>query len=137
MVADAGESTDVRDWVACLVHPTTRHLAELGAPTWFGRFYAQISTDPAYREIMAAESLNSPSMVRAIDGLNRCLTDLPPQVRVERGDMVRQLMVHMLAERERALAENGPTPRDTWQQAATGLTDAIAGLWFAPVTQQP
>ncbi|KAA5828306.1 TetR family transcriptional regulator [Saccharopolyspora hirsuta] len=134
MVAEVGDSADVRDWVACMVRPSTRYLAELGAPTWFGRFGAQVMTDPAYREIMVAESLSSPSLLRATDGLNSCLPDLPLEVRLERRDMVRQLMVHMIAERERALAEGESTPRASWEDAANGLIDGIVGLWTAPVT---
>lgn len=134
MVAEVSASDRVRDWVACMVRPYADHLAELGAPTWFGRFGAQIMTDPAYREIMAAEALDSPSLVRTMDGLNECLPELPVSVRLERQDMARQLMVHVVAERERVLAEGGSTPRDSWQQAATGLVDVITAAWFAPVT---
>lgn len=134
MVAELGDSDRVRDWVACVVRPYPQHLAELGAPTWFGRFGAQVITDPVYRDIMAEESLDSPSLVRAMDGLNACLADLPTAVRLERHDMARQLMVHLVAERERALAEGGSTPRETWEQAATGLIDVLTAAWFAPVT---
>lgn len=134
LVADTGDSSQVRDWVACLVRPSSEYLAALGAPTWFGRFSAQIMTDPVLRQIMAEESLNSPSLVQTVEGLNRCLPDLPDSVRAERGDMARQLMVHMVAERERALADGTPTPRSTWQDAAAGLIDAITGMWLAPVT---
>jgi hypothetical protein len=45
--------------------------------------------------------------------------------------MSRHLIVQMTAERERALAENRPTPRSTWHDAATGLIDAIVGLMRA------
>lgn len=134
LVAQVGDSTDLRDWVACLVRPSTENLAAAGAPTWFARFGAQIMADPALREIMVEESLSSAALHRVIEGLHRCLPDLPPEVRLERGDMARQLMVHMLAERERALAEGTPTPRASWQDAATGLIDAIVGIWLAPVT---
>jgi hypothetical protein len=48
--------------------------------------------------------------------------------------MARHLIVHMCAERERALAESIPTPRSSWHDAASGLIDAIVGLWLAPVT---
>ncbi|MGW0894337.1 TetR family transcriptional regulator [Saccharopolyspora gloriosae] len=137
MVADARGSRDVRDWVACTVLPHARHLADLGIPTWFGRFGAQAMTDPAYREIMARESLNSPSLAEAAAELNRCLPELPQEVREERRDMTRQLMVHVVAERERALAEGGTTPRESWEHAATGLIDAITGLWLAPITTRP
>src|SRR3954471_14760079 len=33
---------ELRDWVACLVRPTTTYLRELGSPTWFARFSAQV-----------------------------------------------------------------------------------------------
>jgi len=36
MLAAVGDSTDVRDRAAGLVHPNTGHLDELGTPTWFG-----------------------------------------------------------------------------------------------------
>ncbi|MEU5845757.1 TetR family transcriptional regulator [Saccharopolyspora shandongensis] len=135
MVAETNGSTDVWDWVACLVCPVTEHLAALGSPTWFARFGAQVMTDPALREIMIDESLTAPSLLTVLDGLNRCLPDLPVDVRLERGDMARQLMVHMCAERERALAEGTATPRNNWQDAASGLIDAIVGMWLAPVTR--
>ncbi|MFJ9783240.1 TetR/AcrR family transcriptional regulator [Amycolatopsis sp. NPDC101161] len=125
---------DLRAWVACLVLPSTTYLRELGAPTWFARFSAQVMTDPALREIIAEESLSSPALARAVEGLNRCLDGLPADVRAERGDMARQLMIHMVAERERALAEGTPTPRATWDDAGTGLIDAITGMLLAPVT---
>jgi len=41
-----------------------------------------------------------------------------------------------MAERERALAEGADTPRSSWRDAATGLVDALAGLWLAPVTSR-
>lgn len=128
-------SDDARDWVACLVLPVTRHMAELGTPTWYARFGAQVMTDPALRSIMIEESLSAPSLHEIIAGLERCLSRLPVEVRSERADMARQLMVHMCAERERALAEGTPTPRSSWEHAANGLVDALAGLWLAPVTR--
>ncbi|TDQ54362.1 TetR family transcriptional regulator [Actinorugispora endophytica] len=134
MVLRADGSAEVRDWVACMVEPFARHLADLGAPTWFGRFSAQVMTDPAYREIMSREALNSPSLLRAGEELRRRLPDLPPDVRLERQDMVGRLMVHTIAERERALAEGAPVSRESWDRAASGLTDALTGLWLAPVT---
>ncbi|GLY86818.1 TetR/AcrR family transcriptional regulator [Actinoallomurus iriomotensis] len=134
MVAEAADSTDPRDWIACLVRPNAEHLATLESPSWFARFAAQVMTDPELRDIMTAESLASPSLNRAVEGLKRCLPELPPEVRAERDEMIRQLMMHVTAERERALADGRPTARATWHDAATGLIDAIAGLLQAPVT---
>jgi len=134
LLAEIGDSTDVRDWVSCLVRPSTEHLAALGSPTWYARFCAQAMTDPALHRIMVEESLGSPSLRQLVDGLWRCLPRLPDEVRAERASMARHLILHACAERERALAENTPTPRATWHDAATGLVDAIVGLWQAPVT---
>jgi len=134
LLAEIGDSTDVRDWVSCLVRPSTEHLAALGSPTWYARFCAQAMTDPALHRIMVEESLGSPSLRQLVDGLWRCLPRLPDEVRAERASMARHLILHTCAERERALAENTPTPRATWHDAATGLVDAIVGLWQAPVT---
>jgi AcrR family transcriptional regulator len=134
LVESAGDSTDVRDWVDCLVRPVPEHLAALGSPTWYARFCAQVMTDPALHRIMSEEALASPSLRRIIDGLDRCLPELPPEVRAERGQLARQLIVHMPAEHERFLAADAPTPRGSWQDAATGLADAILGMWTAPVT---
>ncbi|MFE2358167.1 TetR/AcrR family transcriptional regulator [Streptomyces parvulus] len=132
-LAALGDSADLRDWVDCLVRPQFEHLAALGSPTWYARFCAQVMTDPALREIMVEESRASPSLREIIAGRNRCMPALPDEVRAERGDMARHLIVHMAAERERALAEGRPTPRSGWREAADGLVDAIVGMWLAPV----
>ncbi|MFC9283894.1 TetR/AcrR family transcriptional regulator [Streptomyces collinus] len=134
-LAAAAGSTVMRDWVDCLVRPVTEHLAGLGNPTWYARFCAQVMTDPALHQIMVEESLASPALRQAVEGLNRTLPDLPAAVRAERGRMVRILILHTCAEHERALAEGAPAPHATWSEVATGLADAISGLWPAPVTR--
>lgn len=128
MVVEAGDSTDLRVWVACLVRPVTEHLAELGNPTWFARCAAQMMADPELRPVMIEEALSTPCLRAVLDGVNRCLPDLPTPIRAERDDMARHLIVQMTAERERALAENRPTPRASWHDAATGLIDAIVAI---------
>ncbi|MFF7882239.1 TetR family transcriptional regulator [Streptomyces sp. NPDC020794] len=137
MVAAAGDSTELQDWVACAVRPVTGHLESLGVPSWYARFFAQVATDPAL-DMVTAEAFYSvsPSLGRLRDGLERCMPDLPPEVRVERGAMTRHLITQMCVERERALSENVVTPRATWHEAATGLVDAIVALWGAPVTPE-
>ncbi|POX36847.1 TetR family transcriptional regulator [Streptomyces sp. Ru73] len=136
MPAETGDSLDVRDWVARLVRPSTDHLAELGSPTWFARFATQMMTDPVLREVMTEETFGPP-VQQTLDGLNRCIPDLPLPVRIERGEMARHLLMHMLAERERALTENTHTTRSTWPEYADGLIDAITGIRRAPVTPRP
>lgn len=134
LVAEIEGSTEVRDWVTCLVRPATDHMGSLGNPSWLARFNAQLMNDPALREVQIEESLTSPSLREILNGLNGCLTELPIPVRMERGDMARHLIVQMCAEFERAQAESTPTARATWQEMSDGLVDGIVGLWTAPVT---
>jgi AcrR family transcriptional regulator len=136
MVARSTESSGLREWVACLVCPLTEHLEELGNPTWYARFAAQAMADPAYHDIITKGALASPSLVQVIKGIDRCLPDLPASVHTERNTMARNLLMHTCAEWERALADGGPGPRFGWREAASGLIDAIVGLWLAPVTPQ-
>ena len=134
LVAALPASAGMRDWVACLVCPLTEHLEALGNPTWYARFAAQAMTDPAYHNIVVKDALSSPSLVQVVDGINSCLPDWPIDVRFERNIMARNLLMHTCADLERALAEGTSMPRATWRAAATGLIDAIVGLWLAPVT---
>ncbi|MEB3068119.1 TetR/AcrR family transcriptional regulator [[Mycobacterium] vasticus] len=133
MVSVTGDSADLRDWVSCLVRPLTDHLVALGNPTWYARFAAQVMADPAYHEIVVKDALSSPSLVQVIDGINRCLPDLPAPVRQARNVMARNLLMHTCADWERTLAGGGK-PKTSWHEASSNLIDAIVGLWRAPVT---
>ncbi|AEK45860.1 TetR family transcriptional regulator [Amycolatopsis mediterranei S699] len=133
-LAGIGGDATLRDWISCLVTPVVEHLAAAGSSTWYGRFGAQMMTDPALRPIMVEESLSSPALVRIVAGVHRCSPPMPAGVRAERGDMTRQLLVHVVADHERALAEGSPPPRRDWPDVAAGLIDALTGLWSAPVT---
>jgi AcrR family transcriptional regulator len=137
MVAElsrSGASADMRDWVACLVRPLTDHLEALGNPTWYARFAAQAMTDPAYYNIIVKGALSSPSLVQVVDGIYRCLPNLSAEVRSERNIMARNLLMHTCAYRERALATGTTMHQLSWRAAASGLIDAIVGVWLAPVT---
>jgi AcrR family transcriptional regulator len=137
MVAELLESdgsAGMRDWVACLVRPLTDHLEALGNPTWYARFAAQAMTDPAYYNIIVKGALSSSSLVQVVDGINQCLPNLPAEVRFERNIMARNLLMHTCADRERALAAGSSMHQTSWRAAASGLIDAIVGMWLAPVT---
>ena len=108
MLADIGGSTDLRDWVGALVRPLTDHLAALGNPSWYARFAAQAMADPAYRHVVTKDALASPQLVEAMEGINRCLPDLPKRVRFERIVMARNLLMHTCAEHEGELAATRP-----------------------------
>lgn len=137
MVAATGDSAELRDWITCLVCSLTEHLAQLGNPTWYARFAAQALADPAYQRVVVKDALASPSLVRVVDGITRCLPDLPMAVVTERNIMARNLLVHTCADFERAFADGADLPRTSWSAVGSGLIDAIMGLWQAPVTELP
>lgn len=134
MLAQITGSPDLRDWVSCVVRPMTEHLASLGSPSWYARFIAQVTTHPSFRELVVNEALSTRSMQQTIDGILRLVPRLPEEVRQDRSYMSRLMIVHMCAERERALQAGTALPRSTWESTAAGLVDALAGLWLAPVT---
>jgi AcrR family transcriptional regulator len=133
-LAEIGDDAGVRDWVAWTVRPMTDHLASLSGVTWWARLVAQIMTDPSLYLAELDESTASDARRRCEEGLRRSLPDLPANVADERERMVRNLVIYVCAERERALAEGAPTTRATWDETAVGLIDAITGIWLAPVT---
>ncbi len=134
LLAEITGSPDLRDWVSCLVRPTTEHLASLGIPSWYARFSAQVMTHPALRERVINEAFTSRSLQQSLEGMFRLVPRLPEDVRQDRNDMGRLMLVHMCAERERALHAGTANPRSTWTSTADGLIDALVGLWLAPVT---
>lgn len=136
MVDVVGTDAGVRDWVECLVRPLTEHLAELGSPSWYARFSLQVSTDPVLREIFSDELRASPPVARISAGLRPSLTALPREVREQRLWMIRQLIAHTCADRERALAAAGRSTRADWDRAARLLADAVSGLLLAPVSER-
>ncbi len=132
MLAQISGSCELRDWLSCLVRPALEHLGALGNPSWYARFVAQLTTHPTFRTLVLDEARASPSMQRGREGMFGLVPRLPKQVRHDRDDMGRLMIVHMCAERERAL--HGGTSRSTWHTTAAGLVDALVGLWTAPVT---
>ncbi|MCB0929598.1 MAG: TetR/AcrR family transcriptional regulator [Mycobacterium sp.] len=134
MIDGLGPDATLRDWVSVLVYPLARYLTELGEPSWYARFSAQLMPDPAHRDIVSAESLTSTAVLRMIEGLRGCLPGLPEDVRVERNTMARHLIVAIFADRERAVAAGKPTPHPDWDSTAAAVTDAITGMLSAPVS---
>ena len=123
-------SSAPRDHVASLVLPYTGHLATLGNPSWFARFTAQVSTDPAYADgVRSAPSL-APFFDEGIAAVWAHVPDLPAREAELRGQTARLAIIHTCAERERAAADTG-TPAD-WPLIGASLTDAVTGLLLAP-----
>lgn len=131
-LAQHAGSTELRDWLACVVLPYTHHLASLGSDSWYARFVVQLMTEPKLRELDLVDVGQSPLQRTIIDALHRCLPGLAPEVLAERDEMATALIVHMCARRERNLPERSA---EIWDVVATGLIDALAGLYLAPTTR--
>jgi AcrR family transcriptional regulator len=131
MLDTADGSPDLRDHLACLVLPLTRHLDELGVPSWYARFAAQLDTDPALRALVTAETMATPVMRRAIEAVRAHVPEQPLPVKMLRVQMARHAILHTCAEHERVLAE-GPAPELGWEELGQLILDALVGLYTAP-----
>lgn len=135
MLEETEELTDIRAWISCLVLPSTQHMAQLGTPSWYARFNAQVQTDPSLRVLAYQETERvSPSLTTLVQGLASAVEHLPPETRKARATMGRHLMTHMTAERELQLASDDNADAASWDDFGTELIDAITGIWNAPVT---
>ncbi|MBW4722476.1 TetR/AcrR family transcriptional regulator [Saccharothrix obliqua] len=130
LVERARGSTDPREHVAALVLPYTDHLAALGTPSWFARFTAQISADPAFADQVLADPLFAPHYQEGLAAVWSHVPDLPPAEAALRGRTSRLAIIHTCAEQERAAADTGE-PAD-WAMVGEALTDAVTGLLLAP-----
>nr|SBO96393.1 Transcriptional regulator, TetR family [Nonomuraea gerenzanensis] len=111
----------LRERVGCIVLPRIEHHIELGTPSWYGRFLAQVTVEPALREYAVRAHLDTASLRRLHDAGGAA-----------RGkDMARQLIVHLSAELEMELAREQPEPEvaaAAWRRLGADLVTAITGL---------
>ncbi|MDP1827464.1 MAG: TetR family transcriptional regulator [Archangium sp.] len=133
MVATLSNGGSLGDWLTCIVKPITGHLESLGRPTWYARFLAGATTDPALRSVVFQEALTSAPMRLMLDEVNKRLPALPPDVLEARGFMSQHLIVNACADYERALHARAPTPYSSWPGLCAVTVDALLGLWRAPV----
>lgn len=133
MVAALPEGAGLREWMVCMVHPTAEHLAERRSPTWFARLSAQLVADPRLRVLMEQDPQEAPSLHEVLARLDAFRPrDMPHVVRRERDEILRQLVVHHYAQRERHVAAGEAPARPTWPETAEGLVDVVTAMWSAP-----
>ncbi|MET0187552.1 MAG: TetR family transcriptional regulator [Pseudonocardia sediminis] len=127
-------SPELRDHVACLVPPMTRHLAGIGAPSHYARFAAHVVSDPVLRGPALAATTSTTAMSRALRAVQRCATHLPDAAVLTRSAMARHALVHLCADREAELAvADGPTTGiPGWEETGEFLVDGLTGMLGAP-----
>ncbi|MFF4621938.1 TetR/AcrR family transcriptional regulator [Nonomuraea jabiensis] len=131
-----------RDRIRCVVLPHIEHHVDLGVPSWYGRFLAQVVVEPALREYAVSVHLERPSLRRLYDA-TRDPGEPDPGRAARREAMTRVLIVHMCAELERDLAAGDTTAsgRDpatghaapasaatAWRRLGDDLVTAVGGL---------
>ena len=132
MVAALGVSDrlSLEEQMMCLIMPAVEHHVELGTPSWYGRFLAQIVIDPTLREHVIGTHLNTPSIRRLSDlgYLGHSSFVSAPTSPI--ATMIRQVAVHMCAELEYDLAYGRVDPaaaEKAWRKLGRDLIDAICG----------
>lgn len=134
-LAEVGPEPGVRDWLRCLVGPEVEYLvAELGPPSYFARFFAQVSSDPSATVVLYEETARSEVLMTILDRFYATLPTLSDDVLEVRNNLTRHMIVNALADIERAgEAEAGASSR-TWQHQRDLVVDALTGMWLAPAT---
>lgn len=131
MLARARRDPSLRAWIGCLVRPLTRHLADLGVPSWYARFAAQVSVDPVLRTVAWNAATSTPAMRETMDHI-LAATPGPAPVAAVRAGMVRHVIIHTCADREQDLADGNAPASSTWPRTGDLLVDAIATLLERP-----
>ena len=94
--------------MACLILPTIEHHIDLGTPSWYARFVAQVLIEPGWRDHLTRVHLNTPSIRRLNDLAHPGWRGRDIATAVRGGAMLRQVTVHMCAELEYDLAHGRP-----------------------------
>lgn len=129
MVEAAGASGGITldERTACLIMPSIEHHIELGTPSWYARFLAQVFVDPSLREFTMEAHRDTPS-VRLLNERCRWTCDLDLVVR--RSSLLRQCAVHMCAELEYDLASGRVDPsaaEAAWRRLGDDMIAAFCG----------
>ncbi|MET7466902.1 TetR family transcriptional regulator [Nonomuraea sp. NPDC005501] len=68
----------LRDQLRCAVLPRIEHQIDLGTPSWYARFLAQIVVEPALRDHAVRAHLDTPSLRRLYDAIHAARAAVRP-----------------------------------------------------------
>jgi AcrR family transcriptional regulator len=127
----APDEVSLEERIGCHILPNIEHHIELGTPSWYGRFLAQVIVEPNLREYAIQTHVNMPS-VRRLDELGHVQwRNHDRGLLAQHHAMTRQLIVHMCAEVEYDLAHGRIDPafaEASWRRLGENLIKAICGL---------
>jgi AcrR family transcriptional regulator len=124
----AGHLDDIRALCEAFVHPLAASLLSHDGVSWYARFLAQVAFDPEFELLGRRRHPVTTGLRRVIGLLDGAMYDLPPAIRAERLRLAASLVVHALADRERA--QEGSSPA----LLAAHLVDAMVAIVTAPVS---
>lgn len=128
------DTVSLEDHYRCLILPNVETYVEAGTPAWCARFFAQALVEPALRDYVVRDHLDTPSLrlLEEIGAVRR--DDIRPDLLARHGTMVRQLSVHAFAELEYDLVNGRVDPagaEDAWRALGRDLITALCGLTTA------
>ncbi|MEU0840967.1 helix-turn-helix domain-containing protein [Streptomyces sp. NPDC005962] len=128
------DTVSLEDHYRCLILPNVETYVEAGTPAWCARFFAQALVEPALRDYVVRDHLDTPSLrlLEEIGAVRR--DDIRPDLLARHGSMVRQLSVHAFAELEYDLVNGRVDPagaEDAWRALGQDLITALCGLTTA------
>jgi len=130
---ESGRTTDVRALSEAFVLPLASALGDQDGHSWYARFLAQVVSDPDF-ELFSERRLPVTAGLRRVIALIDAALDLPPVLRSQRLELAAGLVVHGLADRERALQASRSRSAPTPELLAADLVDAMVGVLTAPVS---
>jgi AcrR family transcriptional regulator len=132
---ESGRTADVRALSEAFVLPLASALGDQDGRSWYARFLAQVAFDPDF-ELFSDRRLPVTAGLRRVIALLDAALDLPPVLRTQRLELAAGLVVHGLADRERALqaTRSRSAPASPPVLLAADLVDTMVGVLTAPVS---
>jgi len=126
-----GTSDDAHSLVAMLVGPMLDVVGE-GGDTHYARFLQVVRNHPAIADVSRLSGADRAAVRIITSRLNRCIADLPPQLRRVRLEAMASTMFTLLADLERAKANGVRMGAAATRAAGQQLVDMLVGLLTAP-----
>jgi hypothetical protein len=125
----------LRSLVEAWVEPLAEALGT-GGGTWYARFVSHVFSDPGVTLLSPALDDVTGALRRTIDRIDKALSGIPKQVRLDRIDLAGGFIVHSLADREGALQDRTRVRVASAELLASEIVDAVVALLAAPVSTE-
>lgn len=128
------ESGSLTDDVRAMVMPQIRTFDALGVPSWRARFLATAYVDPQTQGVIRRLGHDPVTGGTVLDAVRSRLAGLDQQIVLRRAEMMGYMVVSACARLEEREAHGEQV---SWEVAGWFLSDAIAGMLQAPISEPP